>query len=107
MSKPAKINIALLIMLLLPIQCFANDFKQYLPSLNNYIVAGVEAEACRSCINAAGCERVLRECQTDCNSRSFFKDSEYESCGVSCTVAWSACVSNAKAGCTYDCREES
>jgi hypothetical protein len=105
MRKKTKINISLLMMLLLPIQCFANDIKQYLPSLNNYMFA--DAEACRSCIDAAGCERVLRECQAECNATSFFKESEIESCGVSCSVAWSACVSKARAACTYDCKEES
>ena len=105
MRKLTIININLLFSMLFSLPCFASDIKQYLPSLNNYMFA--DDEACRSCVDAAGCERILRECQSDCNSRSFFKDSEYESCGVSCTVAWTSCVSKAKSECTYECKENS
>lgn len=105
MQKLTKSNIVLLLILLFPVQGFANDSVQSLPSLNNYMVA--DAEACRSCIDAAGCERVLRECQAECNSTSFFKESEIESCGVSCSMDWSSCVSKAKSSCTYECKEDS
>jgi len=105
MRKLIKISMAVLFSLLFSTQCYANDIKQYLPSLNNYIFA--DAEGCRSCIDAAGCERVLRECQAECNSTSFYKDGEHLACGTTCTVSWSACTTKAKSECTYYCKEDS
>jgi len=89
MQKLSKIMFVLLFVLQLPIQCFT------------------DAKACRSCVNAAGCERVLRECQAECNSTSFFNEDDYLSCGNICTADLSACTSKAKSACTYDCKEDS
>ena len=89
MLKLTKKNMALLLMLLLPIQCFA------------------DAEACRSCIDAAGCERENRECASECNLTSFFTEAELTDCGTACTVSWSSCITRAKSGCTYECKDDS
>lgn len=105
MYKLTKINIGMFFLLLLPMHCFATDDMQPLPSLHNYMFA--DAEACRSCIDAAGCERENRECASECNLTSFFTEGELIECGTTCSVAWSACISKAKSGCTYECKEDS
>lgn len=105
MYRLTKINTALLFILLFPMQCFATDVTQSLPSLHNYMFA--DAKACRSCIDAAGCERENRECASECNLTSFFTESEITECGTTCSVNWSACISKAKSGCTYECKEDS
>ena len=64
------------------------------------------SEGCRSCIDSKGCERENKSCRRLCNSRLIADSDKLAECGMDCTVAWKACDTDAKAACSFYCKDE-
>lgn len=72
-------------------------------SLNKLILA--ESEGCRDCVRGYDCNTINRRCNKTCDSKLFTETIDLESCRFECVRDWEKCTNNAKAACSFYCKE--